>query len=62
MKVSETNVDNFRQVNAFIGALNQSIRPHIEQQPEGAEPQNYEKLILEKMLEYRQAQKDSELS
>jgi hypothetical protein len=41
---------------------NQSIRPHIEQQPEGAEPQDYEKLILEKMLEYRQAQKDSELS
>jgi hypothetical protein len=61
MKVSETNVDNFRQVNAFIGALNQSIRPHIEQQREGTEPQDYEKLILEKMQEYRQAQKDSEL-
>lgn len=61
IKVSEANVSNMREIQAFIASLNQSIRPNIEQQKEGDEPQDYEKLILEKMKEYRQAQKDSEL-
>ena len=61
IKVAETNVENMRNVNAFIGTLNQSIRPRIEQQKEGEAPLDYEQLILEKMQEYRQAQKDSEL-
>jgi len=66
-KLSERNVENTRTVNAFVGAL-QQVKTQVQQQQQTQEesttenePLDYEKIIVQKMQDYRTSQQTSEL-
>ena len=59
-KVAEKNVQNGRNVDAFIGAL-QAVRTQVQTHQETDEPPDYEKIINDKMQEYTASQKANQL-
>jgi hypothetical protein len=61
-KLAERNVENHRNVNAFVGAL-QQVKTHVQQQSNHntSDTLDYEKLIQTKIQEYKAAQQDSQL-
>lgn len=60
-KISEKNVVNSRNVDAFIGALS-AVRTQVQSTPETAEPLDYERIIQDKIQQYSAAHAGSQLN